>query len=58
VLIACYALLGPQLEPLVSEVLGVARLAFLRPLNIVTLMLVGTLLGGIGGLLARGRAEA
>ena len=31
VLTACYALLGPRLEPLVSEVLGVARLAFLRP---------------------------
>ena len=58
VLIACYALLGPRLEPLVSEVLGVARLAFLRPLNIVTLMLAGTLLGGVGGLLARGRPEA
>jgi cell division transport system permease protein len=58
VLIVCYALLGPRLEPLVSEVLGVARLAFLRPLNIVTLMLAGTLLGGVGGLLARGRPEA
>jgi cell division transport system permease protein len=58
VLIACYAFLGPRLEPLVSEVLGVARLAFLRPLNIVTLMLAGTLLGGVGGLLARGRPEA
>jgi cell division transport system permease protein len=58
VLIAAYALLGPRLEPLVSEVLGVARLAFLRPLNIVTLMLAGTLLGGVGGLLARGRPEA
>ena len=58
VLTACYALLGPRLEPLVSEVLGVARLAFLRPLNIVTLMLAGTLLGGVGGLLARGRPEA
>jgi cell division transport system permease protein len=58
VLIVGYALLGPRLEPLVSEVLGVARLAFLRPLSIVTLMLAGTLLGGVGGLLARGRPEA
>jgi len=58
VLIVCYALLGPRLEPLVSEVLGVARLAFLPPLTIVALMLAGTLLGGIGGLLARGRPEA
>jgi cell division transport system permease protein len=58
VLIACYALAGPRLEPLVSEVLGVTRLAFLQPLNIVALMLAGTLLGGVGGLLARGRPEA
>ena len=49
VLIGCYALLGPRLEPLVSEVLGVARLAFLPPLNIVALMLAGTLLGGDRG---------
>jgi cell division transport system permease protein len=58
VLIVCYALAGPRLEPLVSEVLGVTRLAFLQPLNIVALMLAGTLLGGVGGLLARGRPEA
>jgi hypothetical protein len=38
-------------------VLGVTRLAFLQPLNIVALMLAGTLLGGVGGLLARGRPE-
>jgi cell division transport system permease protein len=57
VLIVCYALAGPRLEPLVSEVLGVTRLAFLQPLNIVALMLAGTLLGGVGGLLARGRPE-
>jgi cell division transport system permease protein len=58
VLIVCYALAGPRLEPLVGEVLGVTRLAFLQPLNIVALMLAGTLLGGVGGLLARGRPEA
>jgi cell division transport system permease protein len=58
VLIVGYALAGPRLEPLVSEVLGVTRLAFLQPLNIVALMLAGTLLGGVGGLLARGRPEA
>jgi len=55
VLVACYALIGPRLEPLVSETLGVARLTFLRPHNVVTLMLAGTLLGGVGGFLARGR---
>ncbi len=58
VLVAGYALVGPRLEPLVSETLGLARLTFLRPLNIVSLMLAGTLLGGVGGWLARGRPEA
>jgi cell division transport system permease protein len=58
VLIACYALIGPRIEPLVSETLGVARLTFLRPHNVISLMLAGTLLGGVGGWLARGRPEA
>ena len=58
VLVACYALIGPRIEPLVSETLGVARLTFLRPHSIITLMAAGTLLGGIGGFLARGRPEA
>jgi cell division transport system permease protein len=58
VLVACYALIGPRIEPLVSETLGLARLSFLRPHNVISLMLAGTLLGGIGGFLARGRPEA
>ncbi|HEU5196351.1 MAG TPA: ABC transporter permease [Methylomirabilota bacterium] len=58
VLLAGYAVIGPHVEPLVSETLGVARLTFLRPHNIVTLMAAGTLLGGVGGFLARGRAES
>jgi len=57
VLVGCYAIIGPRIEPLVSETLGVARLTFLRPHNVVSLMLAGTLLGGIGGWLARGRPE-
>ena len=57
VLVACYALVGPRLEPLVSETLGVARLTFLRPHNVILLMVAGTLLGGVGGLMARGRPE-
>ena len=57
VLVACYALIGPRIEPLVSETLGLARLTFLRPHNVISLMLAGTLLGGIGGFLARGRPE-
>jgi cell division transport system permease protein len=57
VLVGCYAIVGPRLEPLVSETLGLARLTFLRPHNVVSLMLAGTLFGGVGGLLARGRTE-
>jgi cell division transport system permease protein len=57
VLVACYAVIGPRVEPLVTETLGIARLTFLRPLNVVALMVAGTLLGGLGGWLARGRAH-
>jgi cell division transport system permease protein len=57
VLIGCYTLVGPSLEPLVHETLGVPRLTFLRPENVVMLMVAGTVLGGLGGLLARGRRE-
>jgi cell division transport system permease protein len=57
VLIGCYAIIGPRIEPLVIETLGITRLAFLRPLNVVSLMAAGTLLGGLGGWLARGRTD-
>jgi cell division transport system permease protein len=57
VLVGCYAIVGPRAEPLVTETLGIPRLAFLRPLNIVTLLAAGTLLGGLGGWMARGRTE-
>jgi cell division transport system permease protein len=58
VLVACYAVIGPRVEPLVTETLGIARLTFLRPLNVVSLMVTGTLLGGLGGWLARGKVHA
>lgn len=57
VLIGCYTIAGPSLEPLVHQALGVERLTFLRPHNVVMLMLAGTVLGGFGGWLARGRRE-
>lgn len=56
-LIAVYTLAAPHLEPLAADTLGVARLAFLRPVDVMTLMVAGTMLGGLGGLLARGRRE-
>ena len=55
VLIAVYALAGPHLEPLVSQTLGLEHLSFLRLHTVVGLMLAGTMLGGFGGWLARGR---
>jgi cell division transport system permease protein len=57
VLIAVYTIAGPRLEPLVSQTLGLERLTFLRPQTVVVLMFAGTMLGGFGGWLARGRAE-
>jgi cell division transport system permease protein len=57
VLIAAYTIAGPQLEPLVSQTLGLERLTFLRPQSVVVLMFAGTMLGGLGGWLARGRVE-
>lgn len=57
VLIACYTLVAPRLEPLVHETLGVERLTFLPPYNVMLLMVTGTVLGGFGGWLARGRRE-
>ncbi len=57
VLIVLYTIAGPRLEPLVSQTLGLERLTFLRPQTVVVLMFAGTMLGGFGGWLARGRAE-
>jgi cell division transport system permease protein len=57
VLIAVYTLAGPRLEPLVSQTLGLERLAFLSTQTVVVLMFAGTLLGGCGGWLARGRTD-
>ena len=57
VLIGAYTLVAPRLEPLVHQTLGVERLGFLRPYDVVGLMFAGTVLGGFGGWLARGRRD-
>ena len=57
VLIGVFTLVGPRLEPLVQQTLGIERLTFLRPDTVVALMVAGTVLGGVGGWLARGRRE-
>jgi len=56
-LIVVYTVAGPRLEPLVSQTLGLERLTFLKTQTVVVLMFAGTMLGGCGGWLARGRAE-
>jgi len=56
-LIVVYTVAGPRLEPLVSQTLGLERLTFLKTQTVVVLMFAGTMLGGCGGWLARGRTE-
>jgi len=56
-LTASYAFFAPRVEPLVTLTLGLPRLTFLQPLGLATLVAAGTLLGGCGGLLARGRRD-
>jgi cell division transport system permease protein len=55
-LVATHSVVAPSLEPLVSLTLGLPRLAFLPPANLVALMVAGALLGGLGGWLARARS--
>jgi cell division transport system permease protein len=57
ILVGSFALVAPRLEPLIHQTLGVEHLGFLRPYNVVALMIVGTVLGAFGGWLARGRRE-
>jgi cell division transport system permease protein len=56
-LVGAYTLLGPRLEPLVTLTIGLSRLSFLEPANIAALLAAGTLLGALGGWLARGRRD-
>jgi cell division transport system permease protein len=55
-LFAVHALVVPRIEPLVRLTLGLAEIRFLPPVEAVTLVVAGTLLGALGGYLARGRA--
>ncbi|MBI2162108.1 MAG: ABC transporter permease [Candidatus Rokubacteria bacterium] len=57
-LVATHGLVAPRLAPLVSLTLGLPEIAFLPPLNLAVLLLAGTLLGGLGGCLARAGREA
>ncbi len=47
---------APRLEPLLTVTLGLPHLSFLAPPALLALLLTGSLLGALGGWLARGRA--
>ncbi len=54
VLVVAHSIFAPRLEVLVSLTLGLSQLRFLTPTTVLSLVLVGALLGGVGGVLARG----
>jgi cell division transport system permease protein len=56
-LILSYSLVAPRLEPLVNLTLGLSQLVFFTPLGVIALLGAGTLLGGLGGWLARAGRE-
>jgi cell division transport system permease protein len=53
-----YALAAPRLEPLLPVTIGLERVLFLSPWQALALIVAGTMLGAVGGMLARGRAQA
>lgn len=57
-LVATHRVVAPRLAPLVNLTLGLPEIAFLPPLSLAVLLLAGTLLGGLGGWLARAGREA
>jgi cell division transport system permease protein len=57
-LAVAFRLAAPKLEPLMTVALGLSHVDFLPPAQIVALAAAGTVLGALGGLLARGRREA
>jgi cell division transport system permease protein len=55
---AVYAVAAPRLEPLLPLTLGLDRAAFFSIPQMLLLGMGGALLGGVGGLLASGRARS
>lgn len=53
-----YAVAVPRLEPLLPVTIGLERVLFLSPWQALALIAAGTMLGAVGGMLARGRAQA
>jgi cell division transport system permease protein len=58
VLAVAYRLLAPHLEALINVTLGLSHLRFFTPPTVLALVVVGTLLGGVGGILARTPRDA
>jgi cell division transport system permease protein len=53
-----YAVAVPRLEPLLPVTIGLERVLFLSPWQALALIAAGSMLGALGGMLARGRAQA
>jgi len=56
-LVITHSVVAPRLEPLVNLTLGLSQIVFLTPLGVLALLGTGTLLGGLGGWLARAGRE-
>ena len=57
ILVLSYSVAAPRLEPLVNLTLGLSQLVFFTPVGVIALLAAGTLLGGLGGWLARAGRE-
>ena len=57
-LVVTHSVVAPRLEPLVHLTLGLSNLVFFTPIGVVVMLGAGTLLGGLGGWLARAGREA
>lgn len=56
-LVITHSVVAPRLEPLVNLTLGLSQIVFLTPIGVLALLGAGTLLGGLGGWLARAARE-
>ena len=52
-LLAAWRLAGPHVQPLIGLTLGLPELVFLPPVELIGLILTGTILGALGGWMAR-----
>jgi cell division transport system permease protein len=57
-LAVAHSFVAPKLEPLMTVALGLSHVDFLPPAQMVAIAAAGTVLGAVGGLLARGRRDA